>query len=988
MRPRDAPLPRLAPAALIALAGCGAPVRDAPAPPPPVPAHAPAPAPRWLVIHSSWIERGEDGLDHVVAGGRRLEVRGMEIVRAAPADPEVDGGARAPSFSPQGPSRYVFWKGAKLYTAASFAGPLAPLAAIPAEPVASFDWLSGAGLIFPGGAVVVPAKGGPPAPLGVAGAVDALAADARRAVAFTALGHALVTADGGATYRDVSADLGPFLALAVRGDALTVRLADGRSRVITPSGSVASASPEVIAAPPRGRRPVEDPDRFPGGSAVWAVDAAVQAGLPLPDGGLAVPTRGFVGRLDEASLTTTSLAALDPGLASAECVAFRAPDGPMLACAGEGRAALVDISGAPRTERTFDFKVTDDERDRFVGADGEALGYLGPCDGAPDPTPDVEVVIAGETYNASRQRSPVFCVRAGRDTWIEHRLDPADATDVIAWIPRAGGGAVALVARPGTFLDDRERVTARGGLRVVRVARNEPPLAVSAYSWDQAAVLNRSLRVSADDTIEGWLAVGLGVSSIISIEIDAAGHPRAFPEPPRAGPLSTAGRFALTRADDGKLWETADFGHRWTIVDPPPGFARERIRSCSPAGCRFGSFARLGWSEPGTPGAVSFDGAAAVDLREKGRVRRDPPAPIVRLACAFAGPPESRRVPDSGGFGYTQVPKPRNAAVRIGTMGVASVPRGSGPIALAGDVDLGWLTPLDVSGAVHRAAIPLAAFASADGEVSTHELEIGWALAPDGSIDAVPAGSPDHCPARILTRAGITLPISGCVEPPLLGAEARGRLYLLHPDLDTLRVFTAPAPPRRGLPPSGAVALREIASIHAGGAIHGVSVAAGTRAGLPVAVAVDRLGDASLAPLDPDRGTLGAEERLAPLRAIRLGTDPACAPRPDDARALLVTEGAIGLDRAGLRGLAPAAPGTPGLAVVRWSRDRACLDAVEIPVRDERFDEGPGMYEPPGAVRKVIARFDNHAPARAALVSVSPGAEVRQPLSCSGIAAP
>src|SRR5262249_13654612 len=145
------------------------------------------------------------------------------------------------------------------------------------------------------------------------------------------------------------------------------------------------------------------------------------------------------------------------------------------------------------------------ELDRFVAADGDALGYLGPCNGSPPRVPDVELGPNGEPYNASRQRSPVFCVRAGRDAWVEHRLDAGERGDGVAWVPRGGGGAVALLLRPGTFLDDRDRVSVRGALRIVRLARNEPPFAVMPWSFDRAESVARPLRVSADDTIVGWL---------------------------------------------------------------------------------------------------------------------------------------------------------------------------------------------------------------------------------------------------------------------------------------------------------------------------------------------------------------------------------------------------------------------------------------------------------------------------------------------------
>ncbi|APR80625.1 Hypothetical protein A7982_05972 [Minicystis rosea] len=942
---------------------------------------------RWLAIEHAWIERGDDGRDHVVAGGRRLGLEGMTIAEVGPAAPEVDGGARMPSWAPAGPVRYVFWKGNKLYGAATFIGELRPLATLPAEPRASFDWISGIGLSMQGGVIVVPPAGGPLQRVGVPATARALAVDARRALAISAFGRARLTTDGGATFRDVSSDLGGAASLEVRGDEILAVLLDGRERLVSTAGTIVEGGIGHVSGPPRGRRPPGDPDLFSGESAARAFDAAVHAGLAIDDGGVVVAGAGVVGRLDPEAGRTTSVAALDPGLELADCTAFRAADGPLLACVGEGRAAVVDLHGAPRTERTFDL-TNAPEIDRFVGVDGEALGYLGACDGAPEVSA-AEVSPNGEPYNAFRQRSAVFCVRATRDTWIEHRLDPADAADVIAWIPRVGGGAAALVARPGTFLDDRERVSVRGALRVVRVARSEPPLSVTAYGWSMSATLDRSLRIGADDVIEGWLGAGANGSGPIAITIDAAGHPRAFPAPPRLGAIVPAGRFALARAEDGNLWETIDGGHRWAQVDAPPGGSEAQPSACSPVGCRVGPFVRLGWSNGDGAEPVRFDGAQAIALRDGQRSRRPTPSPVVRLACAFDGPPESKRVPDSGAFGYTKTPSPRGGVtVRIGTLGMATVPYSAPQTPLTGDVQLGWVAPLDVEGKVRRATVSTSQLAASSGGHRSYEMRLGWLLTPDGGLDTFSIGASDHCHDRLLTAAGITRPMGGCLHDAV-AVDSGGRIVLLQASHESIVISASSAPAKRaahGRVTEPRAPARDLASTRVGSIVRGFAFGVGTRAGSPVAVSVDLNGDAALVPIDPDRGALGVEERLRPLSEATLGSDATCAPRPDDARVVLPFEGAIDVDRSALRGVIPT--GAPGVAVIRWSRDRACLDAVEIPVRDERFEEGPGSYEPPGTVRKLVARFGgSRGAARAALISISLGGEVRQRLSCTSMAA-
>src|SRR5689334_9657019 len=212
--------------------GPGAPPSSAPPPPRPraeaVPLLRPA---RYLVPDAAWIERTPEGIDRVVINGRRMEVRGVETTRLGPAEPEVSGGAMAPSWLGSGPCRYVFWKGKELSCAESFTGELHKIATLSAEPTRAFDWLDGTGLLVHGGAIVVPVAGGGPkavAKLSVAAVGNALAADARRAVVATALGHVLLTVDGGKTFRDASAELGPASHLLVRGSDLVVVQSEGR----------------------------------------------------------------------------------------------------------------------------------------------------------------------------------------------------------------------------------------------------------------------------------------------------------------------------------------------------------------------------------------------------------------------------------------------------------------------------------------------------------------------------------------------------------------------------------------------------------------------------------------------------------------------------------------------------------------------------------------------------------------------------------------
>jgi hypothetical protein len=1025
--PSPRPLPLLLAVAALSCSASGSPPSPLPSPPRPqgdlVPLVRPA---RYLVPDAAWVERTDGALDRVVANGRRMEVRGVETVRLGPAEPEVFAGAMAPSWAGSGPSRYVFWKSRELYGAESFTGELRKLATLPSEPQRAFDWLDGTGLLLAGGAVVVPVSGGPPAPLKVPVVSSALAADGRRAAAVSALGHTFLTIDGGASYRDVSADLGQVSFFEVRDEDLIAGLSDGRERFINRAGAI--AQDRAASGSKRGKPAADDVDLWPHGAAIGALSAAVRGGLPLPDGGAVIASRGVVGRLDLATLRTTSVATLSGVDVDADCFAFRAADGALLACADRDRATVVDLRGAPRIERTFDLSGAPD-LDRFAGFDGEALGYLGACDGSPKRTLEIEGMSGGEGYNNSPSRSEVFCVRKGHEEWIEHRVDPGEASDLVAWIPRASGGAVALVARQGNFIPDAERIEVRGGLRIVRVARNEPPLAFPPYGYRGSVVLNRSLRVGADDVIEGWLPVTASLSQV-AVNIDAGGHPRAFASPPRANQIFTTGMMAITQTEDGRLFETVNGGHRWVEIEPPPGMPVAVPSQCSPVGCQMGPFVRIGWTGADEPGkAMDPEPSRGRAARERNHVSRPQvAAPLLRLDCSFAGPAEGKRTVEMYGFGATAWSQPRGAMpVRLGSLGVAMFPYNGPQIMTSGDVDVAWVSPLDLTGAIRRTTISLARAGLGAGMQRAYEVKLGYLVDAEGGLDMLTTGYHEACLASLLDAVGITRSLGGCAEDPSIGVDLGGKVLVLHPSGDALVVSAADAPPRRraaplkdkgggarlgeGAPPIP-VALRELARAPIGAGLRGFTFGAGVRDGAPVVVTVDVHGAAILSSVDPVRGTLGPEELLRPLTAAALGSDATCAGvRAGEARVVLSFDTEIGLARASLRGVFTT--GTAGVAVLRWSKERACLDAVEISVRDERFDADLTPYDGPGSVRKLIARFAGaskglanaearptvkgpaNAEARptlkgagaATLLLITNGMELRQPIVCKGVVA-
>ncbi|WP_438014028.1 hypothetical protein WMF18_24270 [Sorangium sp. So ce315] len=984
------------------------------------------------------VVQGDRQVDRVVVSGRRAELHGVERLVPVGDDggPELAGGAAFPAWARPGAppgSGYVFWSDRDLYTAASFSGELRALAPLPGDVVGVFPWLDGIGLVTSAGAFAVHAASGALRPLGLPSLVAAAAASERRALGLTALGRALLTLDAGASYRDVTAELGEAVAVDVRGEEIVAWTADGLERAVDAGGRVG----ELRA--PRAQLPAGGDAAWPDRAPFARLAAAVDAGLPLGDGGAAVAADGLVGRVDLATGRASSSAPLPPG--SGACAPFRASDALLAVCVGPDRASVVDISAdarALRIDRAFERRPGEEAAERFVGVDGEALGYVGPCEGLPRPRLDLRAISRGALTGGSTQESAVFCVRRGPGAWVEHRLDPADATDVLAWIPRRGGGAVALVARPGAFLRDAERVEERGALRVVRLARGEPPLSLPRlprYGEPAPALLSRALAVLADDTVEGWLPVEDHAARLAPVTIDASGRLRRYPLPARASALAASGPFALVETEDGRFFETIDRGKRWAPVAPPPGSGAARVEGCSAVGCRVGPFLRIGWSSAPRAGAVPAAGAEP----PRGRAPRDRdgprrplrPAPVARLDCSFAGPLAAARVPESRGFGAVAAPPLRGSApMRLGTLGVLTLPSFGGALpargASAADAELAWIAPLDLRAEIRRAAVPLTSAALAQIEYRPYEAQVALVIDRDGRVAPVAAGPREACLAGVLDAALATRPIGGCAPLRSVGVDLGDLAVFLSARYDGLAVSAvdlragarraSSAASRGGAPPAGLRELhvqRTARASPSGAQQPRFAYGAGARGGAPVVVAVSASGGAVLSPVDPELGALGPEEALAPLGELAAGSAPACAPRRGEARVVLPFESEIGLVPGALPGVIEA--GTAGAAVIRWSRDRACLDAVELNVRDERYEIDPGFYEVTGTVKKLVARFAGPAPAAppraraaesggprspaparpveplqgagaGALVLVTHGQEVRQPVRCTAVA--
>lgn len=935
--------------------------------------------PEWFVNGAtSWVEKADGGLHRGVTT-IRFESRGRKVVGIAEGPEQLDGAHAAPPWTPVGPCKYIFWHDNELHGSAEWLGAARLVTKVSSTIYGSFDWFAGAGIMTSQGLFVVNASTCAVDKLQLPNVAAAYAASSNRALVLTALGHARLTTDAGKSYRDVSAEM-PRVGLIERVlDELHVTTIMDESFVVNNQGVVAR---EKYIDERRHDEPDDDPeDRWPNDNEITsALEAAVGEGLLLPNGEALAASSGLVARVQLKTGRASEI--LRFGSSSERCSPVSVSDRALLLCES-GRTVSVIDAGSGTVERSFDVE-QEIVWDRFVVADGEALGFVGPCGGR-NPGPPVDVVATASPSTISTQRSSAFCVRAANGSWTEHQLAAIDAADVLAWIPQADGAATALIAPTGTFLHGITPVEERGRLRIVRIARNAPPIDISAYNSESAKLVSHALHVLPDGTIEGWLSSGHGPSGVMAAKIDAQGKAEQRPLPARTTSFMTHGRFAVARTEEGRYFETTDFGRTFQAMDPPPGQQGDPI-AVSSVGAQFGPYLRVGWGSHAKP----LPPPQALPSETYSTLRRREP-PVVRLKCRFSGPPDSGRIPDGHGMGLTKTPMAQMSSGRISHVGAFFTPWRGLPNAVSGNAEFIFMPLFDLTTPVRRATVPLSKLEGEDR--LSHEIRLGFILDEnnENNVWSVPAERFSRCPASLTDAAGLTMPMGVCVDDPTMGVVVDGKAYLIHPDImvygpsrySNLTVTTANFTADRSgktLPRGSNV--KQLATQHVSGGIYRYEFAPGRRGKTPVIVALEADGTATMTPIDPTLGRLGAEEPLASLAKLQVGTDPRCKEAPDDIHVLLSFTHQIGLHSQQLPGIRDTEHG--GLAILRWSKERVCLDAIDINVTDERYEADLMIHVPQGPIRKLVARFDKTNAGKGSFALITYATEVRQPVVCEG----
>ncbi len=371
------------------------------------------------------------GASGVILEGQRFALRGSGVQAARDvADPPLVSGWRVPARLGGG---FLFRASAALYASDTFYGLLRPIVAVPGG-VTQVSFGPSAALVSAdnGERWMIDLADGKRLPVSPPGLLDVAALDDGRAAALVEGGALMVSSDAGAHWIDASPRLrSPAHRLYVDAapdaePALWIETQAGQSARVMPGGRVAEydAAPPAPAPPslrpkPSGWREEEPPLR-----------RAIRAGAPFGDGSALVVASGDLVRVDLATGSTETLSAgrLPP---DAICAGTRLADDILFTCGRPGGGAFVAShaqGGAPVIEQTFQ------EAGRFVISDDGGIAFLGSCD---RPSP--------------RDRR-MACVRAPGGAWQQYDPDAGvdagstPALQVVRWIPRADGDAIAVVS--------------------------------------------------------------------------------------------------------------------------------------------------------------------------------------------------------------------------------------------------------------------------------------------------------------------------------------------------------------------------------------------------------------------------------------------------------------------------------------------------------------------------------------------------------------
>lgn len=958
----------------------------------------------------------------VILEGFRFALRSGDVRAARDvADTPIQSGWRVPARLGGG---FLFRTRNALYASDTFDALLRPIVALPSE-VIQVSFAPSAALVRAdtGERWMIDLATGKRLPITPPGLLDIAALDDGRAAALVEGGALVVSSDAGAHWVDVSQRLRSparrvFADPAPGAEAgLWIETQAGLSARVMPGGRVAeydSPPPSRPVPPLRPRDPTWREDEAP-------LRRAVRAGAPFGDGSALVVASGDLVRVDLATGATETVVAgrLPP---DATCAGTRTADDILFTCGHPGGGAFVvshALERAPVIEQTFQ------EGGRFVVSDDGGVAFLGSCD------------------RPSPRDGHMACVRGPDGTWQQY--DPEAGVDagatpvqVVRWIPRADGDAIAVVSGLGGVASAWGLVDGRTGqlhawppdalTSTLQSALQQASESSRGGAYDVARLADRTWTSTPQGTLRGWASLQGGTGAIeVGVDGSVQTSPFTFDR------VSGAGALALARLRDGRVWQSVDRGATWVEVAAPSAVKPNGwldVHACSLVGCDLAQWYRIGWAA--TPPVTLPPPSVAPPAPRPDRS----PAPV--MTCRAVGEvkraavPRRERSPEDLGLGATRVAVSDGSgrldflrlsfARRIvGTLrstdsDAETAPRAivHGPSTQAGDDRLVVLGPSrDVMSLVRQVAYVPAFDPLGSVRRSPLAMPDIVAAARAAGVDLATALQNDPIPSGVVP----VTPLDGGVADDLIVQLALGGVALL-------RASQGPgARPRvafeagRGddwrivsgvdLDGDAAAWLEEDSS----GQAHVVRVGSSS---VPTQVyALDAPPGAELYPANVDALAVGPRGELAVLR-VPSGAEPPSALDP----ALLVMPGAPAVPLAAWSTLLPAddpacksdgagwratvqalgpwlrlagsaelrgGDDAPMLARVRWSPARVCLEAVELRAPDTTVPApstsqfGSAWDQP--LETWIVARYAGGA--SAGRIAVTAGAELRQPLECT-----
>lgn len=953
---------------------------------------APREPPRGYRLAESFVAKGpfRDGaplrMGAIVNGLRvRPDASGLRFAETDAA-PALQAGVPLPEALGGG---FVFWNDTALYTADSFLGTLEPWFEIGFRPErVSFG---------PGFALFRGADGErlalDPRTRKRVAIVPPLLAD----IAMTAGGRALALLEGGAC--QLSVDAGKSyrpLPLPPGTRAVNVREASGQLLAALTSDQqlrVDLAGNVQVEGTPRATSPRRAMD------SLWPLaepplERALSAGVTIGEGFAGVAVAGSVATVN---LRTGELVQVTRALVPSElsCRTLDANGSLILACnsRGKGSVVLSDVFGErPQTQAKFASAV------RLDFAAG-VLVAAARCDGQAHPGVVCVRNVDGR-FHEFDVSTPLARLEHLTPKTKGQTPPKADAEptlpSVVRWVPKVGGGAVAVIGGPTPGLFD---------------AQTGNFVAISADALNLASENPRGPEdwlgldwiAFADGSVRGWRASGA-----VAIASDGQLEPSVYDFRDLLG----AGAHALAFDRGQRVFQSSDWGRSWVeTLGPPRSIAAGAPNStarCSQVGCVLGPWLRVGW-EAEVPGTrVS---SRSVVSAPPGVTREALPI----LNCKpVAAPTLSEQ---------TEVSAEARSQLLLGMSQAA--------LARVQDYaqTFAWLTTHPLKGTGDALGLRASFAIRAPGEADPEPLPANWpgysALARISFVSAFePSGRVQAASIRwrslidAARAAGKEPPsfqveqVDGTASVPVLGLEpgeadglvlgddfpiwVRGSAALAafadgtagDESVWTSAVQSAPNKlALLGGYPSGSLEIVELAA----GRTRRLFTMPGLEVGLyprnPDALAIGA--QAELAILRTPSGAEpasstdpalllhqdGSVSVLAPWSRLFLADAPECRPVASDYRAVLQTS------RAWLQLVEANQPvSDEGLragmfALLRGNSERICLEAVELA-------DSPAQRADSNQETRLVARFVGRGRG-AARLGFAPGFELRQPLSCS-----